>query len=63
VSLLPVFFAEPDRVLRHLRHHDLAALRCPFHDVSPRIVSRAEGLSITACCRALEDLVTVVLGA
>ena len=63
MTLPPVFFSEPDRLLRHLRHHDLEALRCAIHGQPPRIVSTAQGLTITVCCPTLEDLVSVVLGA
>jgi hypothetical protein len=62
VPLPPLFFSEPDRLLRHLRHHDLKALRCAVHGRPPGIVSSAEGLTITVCCRSLEDLVGAVLG-
>ena len=58
----PITYHEPDRLLRRLRQHDLAALRCLWHGKPPQVSPDPTGLTIGVCCPALAEAVRHVLG-
>jgi len=57
-----ITYAEPHPLLRRLREHDLAGLRCHEHGEPPTVSSTRAGLSVEACCPVLAEAVRLVLG-
>ncbi len=57
-----ISYAEPNGLLRGLRQHDLAGLRCPKHAGPPVVTASKNGLTVEVCCNLLGEVVREVLG-